>query len=191
MLKLIVCLITVVSGELLATNMAYACPPGTLQGWGIGVCYPKPVGVSSAATSRPQLSGTYQVVQSDCDDTGILFIGQKAVLQATDSNLRIGANYVTGFIAAFDFAVGIQKQSCLGDCYFLLNGIYSSTGTQFKDTSSFVAFADAANPSQPVYNGEVDFNLTGDTLQIDVISADAINPSASHRTCLLTKLQSL
>ena len=127
------------------------------------------------------MSGTYQVIQNDCAKY-TLSEGQAVIVRATPKKLAVGVNYVrlggaVYFHPAFDFEVGTVRKSCIGDCYHLQTGAYSSDELSFRETFQYARFHD----STPVPAGEILFELRGDELHIN----DGTN------ACLLKKLSSL
>lgn len=140
---------------------------------------------SAQAQGRP-LSGTYEVIQRDCDSTGILFPGQQVILQANNSRVRIG-NIInlaepdghlgnrTEFESAFDFSVGTERVECLGDCYTDYTGSYSDQGNAF----TIVQMTANTRAATPTYAGEIDFKLSADgSLEIDTTSGGQFVPVA-------------
>ena len=138
---------------------------------------------SSQAFAEP-LTGTYEVVKSGCDDTGNLIVGQKAIVQADNTGLRISDSM--DLESAFSFQTGTERVSCMGYCYFLYTGSYSSDGQQFKSVVSYVDTLPTP-AAAPVYAGEVDFTLAGDVLEIKSTTKGQGHPS-DLTVCVLKKV---
>ncbi len=153
------------------------------------------VGMTSALAHADNMSGTYQVIKSDCDRTGSLFPGQKdAVVEANDLGIRVGEiTFLSNedgtisnrqeFEAAYDFQVGPVKVHNLGDGFQVYTGTFSNNFASFR-----AIHQSASDDSSPlVYAGETDFDLVNGTLTIK--NTDQGQPQATPLiTCVLKKL---
>jgi hypothetical protein len=117
------------------------------------------------STAFAGLSGNYRVIKGECN--GLLNSATQAVVMATASKVQVavifknpGGNPFTR--AALNYSVGTVRRGCMGMCYYLDTGSYSSDGNQFTVVSQFARFAD----STPVYSGEVNITLNGEYLEI-------------------------